>query len=190
MTSPRTLQSVVDSLGEHAEKTALVVFGRKDRQQWCFKKLAACVRSFANGLIRHDFESGDTFAIFAENSAQWIAAALGIIRAGMIIVPLDVQLGDKTLAHTLEASKARAIITTQKRVKRIEKLGLKQKPKLILLDAEEDNEQSWERLLKVEETELPSVRADAAPDVTMALSQWSSVAMRAPTRSWSSSSIT
>src|SRR5437016_6788314 len=160
MTSPRTLQSVVDSLGEHAEKTALVVFGRKDRQQWCFKKLAACVRSFANGLIRHDFESGDTFAIFAENSAQWIAAALGIIRAGMIIVPLDVQLGDKTLAHTLEASKARAIITTQKRVKRIEKLGLKQKPKLILLDAEEDNEQSWERLLKVEETELPSVRAD------------------------------
>ena len=97
MTSPRTLQSVVDSLGEHAEKTALVVFGRKDRQQWCFKKLAACVRSFANGLIRHDFESGDTFAIFAENSAQWIAAALGIIRAGMIIVPLDVQLLDNRL---------------------------------------------------------------------------------------------
>src|SRR5437879_12419857 len=105
MSSPRTLQSVVDSLGEHAEKTALVVFGRKDRQQWCFKKLAACVRSFANGLIRHDFESGDTFAIFAENSAQWIAAALGIIRAGMIIVRFGVKLCDKHQAHTREGEK-------------------------------------------------------------------------------------
>ncbi len=150
MRSVRTLQSVVDSLGERGEKTALVVFGKKDRHRWSFKKLTDCARSFANGLAKDGFKRGDTVALFAENRPEWIAAALGIIRAGAIAVPLDVQLGDKT----------RAIITTKKRVERIDKLDLKEKPKLILLDAGEDDEQSWERFLENEETKLPTTSAD------------------------------
>ena len=160
MRSVRTLQSVVDSLGEHGEKAALVFFGKKDRHGWSFKKLADCARSFGNGLAKNDFKRGDTVALFAENSPQWIAAALGIIRAGMVAVPLDVQLGNKTLVHTLRDSDARAIITTKKRVERIEKLDLKEKPKLILLDADEDDEQSWERFLESDETKLPTVSRD------------------------------
>ena len=92
MTSERTLQSVVDSLREHGKKTALVVFGKKDRYHWSFQELAACALSFVNGLVKHDFKRGDTIAIFSENSPESIAAVLGIIRAGMIAVPLDVQL--------------------------------------------------------------------------------------------------
>jgi long-chain acyl-CoA synthetase len=162
MSSERTLQSVVDSLGEHGDKTALLVFGKKDRHRWSFQKLAACARSFGNGLVRHDFKRGDTVVLFAENSPEWIVTALGIIRAGMVAVPLDVQLGDKTLAHTLQDSDARALITTQKRVERIEKLHLKEKPKLILLDAGEDDppEADWNRFLDSEETELPTVSRD------------------------------
>jgi long-chain acyl-CoA synthetase len=163
MSSGRTLQSVVDSLGEVAaatDKTALLVFGKKDRQRWSFQELAACARAFANGLVRHGFKCGETIAIFAENSPEWIAATLGIIRAGVVAVPLDVQLGDKTLVHTLQDSAARAIITTRKRVERIEKLDFSKKPKLILLDAGEDDEQNWDRFLEDEETDLPMVGPD------------------------------
>src|SRR5438067_854489 len=160
MKSEQTLQSVVDSLGEFGEKTALMVLGKKDRQRWSFQELAAGARSFANGLVRQDFKRGDAVALFAENSPEWIAAALGIIRAGMVAVPLDVQLGDKTLVHTLQDSKARAIITTNKRVERIEKLDLKEKAKLILLDAGEDDEQSWKQVLEEEKTEVPIIGAD------------------------------
>jgi long-chain acyl-CoA synthetase len=161
MTSERTLQSVVDSLGEHGDKTALVVLRKKDRHCWSFQKLAACARTFANGLVRHDFKCGETVALFVENRPEWIAATLGAIRAGMVAVPLDVQLGEKTLLHTLQDSDARAIITTKKRAERIEKLDLRKKPKLILLDAGEDDEQRWERFLEDEETELPKVSRDA-----------------------------
>src|SRR5881394_3352075 len=160
MTSERTLQSIVDSLGERGDKTALMVFGKKDRHRWSFEELATRALSFANGLARRDFKRGETVALFAENSPEWIAAALGIIRAGMVAVPLDVQLGDKTLVHTLQDSKARAIITTKKRVERIEKLDLKEKAKLILLDAGEDDEQSWKQVLEEEKTELPIIGAD------------------------------
>src|SRR5256886_2312911 len=157
MSSERTLQSVVDSLGEHGDKTALLVFGKKDRHRWSFQKLAACARSFGNGLVRHDFKRGDTVILFAENSPEWIVTALGIIRAGMVAVPLDVQLGDETLVHILRDSDARAVITTQKRVERIEKLASSEKkPKLILFDADSDDERSWERFLDNKTTELPT----------------------------------
>src|SRR5437016_9540811 len=156
MTSGRTLQSIIGSLGERGDKTALFAFEKKDRYRWSFQKLAACARAFANGLVRQDFKRGNTVALFAENSPEWIASALGIIRAGMVAVPLDVQLGDKTLVHVLQDSDARAIITTQKGVERIEKLNLKEKPKLISLDGGEDDspEPDWKRFLESEETEL------------------------------------
>ena len=156
------MQSVVDSLGERGDKAALLVFDKTDRHRWSFEKLAACARAFANGLVRQDFKQGDNVALFAENSPEWIAAALGIIRAGMVAVPLDIQLGEKTLVHILQDSEARAIITTRKRVEWIEKLDLKEKPKLILLDAGEESsaEADWKQFLENEETELPPVSCD------------------------------
>src|SRR6266568_8821941 len=160
MTSARTLQSIVDSLGEHDGRTAVLALGKKDQDRWSFEKLANCARSFANGLAKDGFKRGDTVALFAENRPEWIAAALGIIRAGAIAVPLDVQLGDKTLVHILQDSDARAIITTQKRAERIGRLDLKEKPKLILLDADSDAQRSWERFLKNEATDLPTTSAD------------------------------
>src|SRR6266487_2156594 len=156
MSSPATLQSIIDSLGEHHEKTALIVFDKKDRHRWSFEKLADCARSFANGLAKDGFERGDHIVLFSENRPEWITVALGIIRAGAVVVPLDVQLGDKTLVHILRDSDARAVITTQKRVERIEKLASSEKkPKLILFDADSDDERSWERFLDNKTTELP-----------------------------------
>src|SRR5947207_12746786 len=162
MTSGRTLQSIIGSLGERGDKTALFAFEKKDRDCWSFQKLATCARAFANGLVRQDFKGGNTVALFAENSPEWIASALGIIHAGMVAVPLDVQLDDKTLIHVLQDSDARAIITTQKGMERIGKLDLREKPKLISLDVGEDDspEADWKRFLETEETELPTVSCD------------------------------
>src|SRR5205809_590536 len=160
MTSARTLQSIVDSLGEHDGRTAVLALGKKDQDRWSFEKLANCARSFANGLAKDGFKRGDSVALFAENRPEWIAAALGIIRAGAVALPVDVQLGDKTLTHVLQDSEARAVITTQQRVERLKKLDLKEKPKLILLDSSSDDEQSWERFLNDEPTELPTINPD------------------------------
>src|SRR5437879_3188780 len=160
MTSAETLQPIIDSLGQHGEKTALLAVGKKYLDRWSFEKLAACARSFANGLARDGFKPGDAVALFAENSSEWIAAALGIIRAGGIVVPLDVQLGDKTLVHVLQDSGAHAVITMNRRMERLEKLDLKEKPKLILLDASSDDKRSWERFLVNEPRELPTIGPD------------------------------
>jgi long-chain acyl-CoA synthetase len=160
MTSARTLQSRLDSLGEHGEKPALLALGRKELQRWSFRKLADSAQLFANGLAEAGVKRGDSVALFAENRPEWIAAATGVLRAGAVVVPLDIQFGDETVLHVLEDSGARAIITTQRRVERIEKLALKEKPKLIVLDAPPDDEGSWERFLQQEAPELPVVNRD------------------------------
>jgi long-chain acyl-CoA synthetase len=160
MASARTLQSVVDSLDEYGEKPALVFFDKKDRDHWCFEKLSDCARSFANGLAKDGVKRGDAVALFAENRPEWIAAALGIIRSGAVAVPLDVQLGNKALAHVLHDSEPRAVVTTQKRVEQIEKLDLKEKPKLILLDVTSGDARSWNRFLNSEAAKLPTLGPD------------------------------
>ncbi len=155
----RTLQSLADSLAEHGEKTALLALTKKEHQHWSYRKLAGCARSFANGLANAGFKRGDAVALFAENRPESIAAVLGVIRAGAVAVPLDIQLGDQDLSHVLSDSDARAVITTQQRAARFEKLDPQQKARLILLDAAADDERSWDRFFDQAETELPSVRA-------------------------------
>ena len=156
MNATPTLQSVVDSLGEHGEKIAVLAITKRDLQRWSYRKLGDCARSFANGLVNAGFKPGDSIALFAENRPEWIAAALGVIRAGAVAVPLDIQLGDEDLAHILSDSKACAVITTQRRVARLEALDSRQKAKLIVLDAAQEDERSWQLFLVEEAAEIPA----------------------------------
>lgn len=160
ITATRELPSFIDSLGQYEEKTALLALTKKESQRWSYGKLADCAGSFARGLAKAGFEHGDTVALFAENRPEWIAAALGIIRSGAVALPLDVQLGDRDLAHVLSDSEARAVITTRQRAPRLANLDPTRKIRLILIDAAFEDERSWERLLDQERRELPAVAAD------------------------------
>ena len=155
-----TLQSLVDSLTAQGDKTALLALTKKGTQRWCYRELCDRAHSFATGLKNAGFKRGDSVALFAENRPEWIAAALGVIRLGAVAVPLDVQLADHDLAHVLNDSDARAIITTQQRAKRLATLSPRPNARLILLDAAVEDERSWERLLNQDAVELPAAGAD------------------------------
>jgi long-chain acyl-CoA synthetase len=157
MNTTPTLQSVINSLGEHGEKTAVLAITRRDQQRWSYRSLGDCARSFASGLVKAGFKPGDSIALFAENRPEWIAAVLGVIRAGCVAVPVDIQFGDDDLTHILRDSDARAIITTQRWMQRVAKIYQEKEARFIVLDA--DDERSWKRLLQNEPTELPVVSA-------------------------------
>ena len=115
----QTLQELVDSLGEYAEKTAFLTLTKHDQGRWSFAQLAQRAREFANGLIRAGVQRGESVVLFAENRPEWIAAAFGVIRAGAVVVPLDIQFGDDDLTHILADSEARTAITTERRRARL-----------------------------------------------------------------------
>jgi len=130
----RTLQALVDSFGGHGEKTALLAFNKQGKECWSFRELAERARVFAHRLAREGIQAGDSVVLLAENGPESIAAALGVMRAGAVVSPIDVQFGDEDLAHILRDSAARFVITTRRRAPRIENLA---HTKLILLDAEQ-----------------------------------------------------
>jgi len=129
-----TLQALVDSLSDCGDKTALLALSKHGEERWSFRTLAERARAFADRLPRDGIRAGDSVVLYAENRPEWIAAALGVLRAGAVVSPIDVQFGDDDLAHILRDSVARAVITTRRRAPRIEKLA---RTKLILLDDEQ-----------------------------------------------------
>jgi len=130
-----TLTGLADSLAAHAGRPALIVFSARDRREWSYGHLAETIRKLAAGLLAAGLEPGTRVALFAPDGPEWIATALAVIRAGAVVVPLDTQLTDDALAHTLIDSAARWVFTTVDRAGRVGRLA--PTARIVLLDAAE-----------------------------------------------------
>ena len=65
-------------------------------------QFAAQIRGVARWLVEHDVEAGDRIAIFAPNSVEWAAAALGAQTAGAVFVPIYPASTPEQVAYILE----------------------------------------------------------------------------------------
>ena len=90
--SPSTLESLVDSLSGRGDATAVLALTKSHSVVWSYRQLGDQARSFAAGLIKAGFQRGDSIALLTENRPESMAAILGIIRAGLVAVPLDTQM--------------------------------------------------------------------------------------------------
>jgi len=61
----------------------------------------------ARGLLRKGLARGDTVALMSVNCAEFVIAYLGIMRAGMVAVPINYKVAADTLALILDDCKAR-----------------------------------------------------------------------------------
>ena len=64
----------------------------------------------ARGLVRRGLARGDAVAILAENSVDYLGAYMGIMRAGMIAVPINYRQPARTVAHIIKDSETRLIL--------------------------------------------------------------------------------
>src|ERR671920_756974 len=165
MSELRTLHSFIETLSGRGDRPAVLALHKEEIEYWSYAELADHARRLARGLAERGVERGDHVALQAGNRPEWIAACLGAIWAGAVVVPLDVQMGDAMLAHALWNSDAAYIFTTAEGADRLERLDTKKAPEPILLDAGEDDERSWRRLLSDGDAELPELE----PEGTAAL---------------------
>lgn len=66
----------------------------------------------ASGLIQKGFKSGEHAALLAPSSPQWVAAYLGILKAGGVVIPIDMELKSSELGHILTNSDTRIIFSS------------------------------------------------------------------------------
>src|SRR6185503_13555523 len=65
-------------------------------------QFAAQIRGVARWLVEHELQPGDRIAIFAGNSVEWAAAALGAQTAGAVFVPIYPASTAEQVAYILD----------------------------------------------------------------------------------------
>src|SRR6266478_4301401 len=153
-----TLQNsdgVLNDLSRYADRPAVFTLRKRGSETWSYADLDGCVDRLACGLRHAGLARGDRAAIIADNGPEWIAAALAVIRAGGVVVPLDVQLGEKALRHVFGDSTPRFVFTTKNRAERI--VACAENAQIVLLDATDQDERSWRRLLLKNAGALPKL---------------------------------
>ncbi|GAA0961913.1 putative fatty-acid-CoA ligase FadD [Virgisporangium aurantiacum] len=76
-----------------------------------FAELAGQVDGFARAVMAAGVEPGDRVAMWAPNGWRWVVAALGAVRAGAVLIPLNTRYKGAEAAYILNRTKARLLVT-------------------------------------------------------------------------------
>ena len=76
-----------------------------------FAGLDAAVSTCAGAAVAAGLRKGDRAAIWAPNMWEWVVAALGLQRAGVVLVPLNTRYKGDEAAYVLNRSGARMLFT-------------------------------------------------------------------------------
>ncbi len=90
------------SARKHGERIALIDGG----QRFTYAQLDAASNRFAHHLLAGGLEQGDKVAMVCNNSIQFVIAAYGILKAGLVWVPINTMLAAGDVAYILEHCEA------------------------------------------------------------------------------------
>ena len=80
--------------------------------RWSYAELGGRVDRATAAVVATGLQPGDRAAIWAPNAAEWIVAALGVLGAGGVLVPLNTRFKGQEAADILLRSHARLLFTT------------------------------------------------------------------------------
>ncbi|MBV7483895.1 class I adenylate-forming enzyme family protein [Bordetella sp. BOR01] len=111
-TPAENLGTVLDATVAAApERIALIALDtREHAQTWTYAQLHAAAGRVATALRARGYAPGERIAILAANSARYLAAMLGIQRAGLVAVPVNFKFPAETIAYVINDSGARLVL--------------------------------------------------------------------------------
>lgn len=101
-----------------ANKPAVIV--DDDVTSWA--DFGAGTARFANALLGTGLEHGDRVVVLMKNSYEMVEAMFGVIRAGLVAVPLNVSIADEAITGMICNAGAKAVLASGEHVHRVEAL--------------------------------------------------------------------
>ncbi|RIA54989.1 AMP-binding protein [Dichotomicrobium thermohalophilum] len=129
-----TLQQLTDRIGAYGDRTGLVDLSSDMENVWTFPALRDESESLANRLLAEGLRPQDRVALIAPNSAAWVIAALAILRAGAVCIPIDTQATDEQLKHMLQLARPKKAFVSERLRKRLAAIDLEHAPETELLE--------------------------------------------------------
>jgi len=115
---------------------------KKGNTEYTYAQLKKRVVYLKNHLLKLGLKKGDKFAVFGENRPEWAIGYLAIVRAGLVVVPVDRMLSQAEILHILRNSEAKGVIASENYIDKIEdvKPELSDFKHVILMDTIKDME--------------------------------------------------
>jgi long-chain acyl-CoA synthetase len=170
VTAPWNIGGLLSALSARGQHPAVISFGEERMATWDSTTLVDKTLSLARGLRHAGINEGDRVALWAPNAPVWIVAALAVLRAGGLVVPIDDLADAEHLDAALVSSAARLVFTTARHLTEHDKIL--RVAKVVLVDEDEYDEpaaRGWQSLLSEAKEDLPT----PAPD-DPALLSWTS----------------
>jgi long-chain acyl-CoA synthetase len=141
------------------QKIAVLSFGAEDERKLHFKDMHELIGQLAAGLKQAGLERQETMMILANNSPDFMIAALAIIYAGGICVPIDVQSSDEVLKHVIKDSNTKRVFTDAIGLERLHCVHQDKHMEIVRLDDEKASN-SWHKLLTKADTADLEIKAE------------------------------
>jgi acyl-CoA synthetase (AMP-forming)/AMP-acid ligase II len=109
------LSDFPDNLGDviprdGGDATAIIDLGGEGGpRDYSYRAIDEMAAGVAAGLTKRGLQRGDSVAIVSMNRAEYLIAFLGIMRAGMVAVPVNFKLPRATIEHILRDSDAKLV---------------------------------------------------------------------------------
>ncbi len=106
-----------------ADKTALIWEGfTGEKRSYTFDEVRVLSNAYAKFLQDQGVQPGDRVCIFMEKIPALYISFLGVLKMGGVAQPLFSAFGDDSLEVRLRSAETKAILTTQKHVKKVRKI--------------------------------------------------------------------
>jgi len=109
---PWTIGGLLRDLAARGDQPAVISFDEDGIVTWGSEVLAEKALGLARGLHENGVDKGSAVALWAPNSPVWIVAALAVLAAGGVLVPIDDLADAEQFEGALNSSGARLILTT------------------------------------------------------------------------------
>lgn len=165
--APWTIGGLLRDLAAHGHHPAIIAFDEGGIETWDRGNLADKALHLAWGLRQNGVGRGAPVALHAPNSPVWIVAALAILAAGGVLVPVDDLADPAQLEAALASSGARLIFTTARHLEASGDILRAHGASAILVDETAPSGHaaaSWLSLARGQAVDLP-VPADNEPAV-------------------------
>lgn len=93
---------------------------KKGDVKYTYAQLKKEVIKLKNYLLKLGLEKGDKFVVFGENRPEWAIGYLAIVRAGLVVVPVDRMLSQAEILHILRNSEAKGAVASENCIDKIE----------------------------------------------------------------------
>lgn len=94
------------SARKYGERTALI----EGEVRTSYQQLDAASNQFAHHLLASGLHAGDKVAMVCNNSTQFLIAAYGILKAGLVWVPVNTMLAPDDIRYILEHAEAKLLL--------------------------------------------------------------------------------